>query len=85
MIRDARERQDVSQAALAAKISMYRENLIRVEKGRVNLTVETLMRISEGLGVNITVKFVGASKGKLRPIVVRATELRPGTIGNPIP
>lgn len=57
MIRDARERQEVSQAALAEKIRMHRENVIRLEKGRVNLTVETLMRISEGLGVDLSVKF----------------------------
>jgi len=57
-IRSARERADVSQAALAAKIGMHRENLIRVEKGRGNLTVETLMRIAEGLGVDLRVSFV---------------------------
>lgn len=55
MIRAARERTDVSQAALAAKIGMYRENYIRVEKGRVNLTIETLMRIADGLGVDLAV------------------------------
>lgn len=62
MIRDARERQGVSQAALAEKIGMFRENFIRVEKGRVNLTVETLMRIAEGLGVDLLVKFKPAPK-----------------------
>lgn len=55
-IRAVRERADISQATLAAKIGMYRENYIRVEKGRVNLTVETLMRIADGLGLDLTVK-----------------------------
>lgn len=57
-IRDARERAGVSQAALAMKIGMHRENMIRIEKGRVNLTVETMMRIAEGLGVGLRVRFV---------------------------
>lgn len=56
-IRGAREDAGVSQAALATKIGMQRENLIRVEKGRMNLTVETMVRVSEGLGVNLTVTF----------------------------
>jgi transcriptional regulator with XRE-family HTH domain len=55
-IRTARERADVSQAALAAKVGMQRENMIRLEKGRVNLTVETLMRIASGLGLDLNVK-----------------------------
>lgn len=52
----------MSQAALAAKIGMFRENYLRVEKGRVNLTVETLMRISDGLGVDLVVKFKTTAK-----------------------
>ncbi len=53
MIRAARERADVSQATLAAKVGMFRENYLRIEKGRVNLTVETLMRIADGLGFDL--------------------------------
>lgn len=56
-IREAREKAGVSQAALATKIGMHRENLIRVEKGRVNLTVETIVRVAEGLGVTFKVAF----------------------------
>ena len=56
-IREARERAGVSQAALAAKIGMLRENVIRAEKGRVNLTVETLTRFADGLEVDLVVKF----------------------------
>jgi transcriptional regulator with XRE-family HTH domain len=55
MIRATREKVDVSQATLAAKIGMHRENYIRAEMGRVNLTVESLMRIAEGLGVDLVV------------------------------
>ena len=52
-IRAAREKADLSQAA---KVGMQRENMIRAEKGRVNLTVETLMRIASGLDLDVSVK-----------------------------
>ena len=55
-IRTARERAKISQAALAAAIGMQRENLIRVEKGRVNLTVETIVRITTGLGAEVSLR-----------------------------
>jgi len=57
-IRTARERADLSQASLAEKIGMQRENLIRVEKGRANLTVETLVRIASGLDLDLRVRFL---------------------------
>lgn len=63
IIRDVRLRRGVSQAALAQEIGMYRENYLRIEKGRVNLTVETMMRIAEGLGVRFEVVF-RAPRGK---------------------
>lgn len=56
-IRAVRKRQGLSQAALAKKIDMLRENYIRIEKGRLNLTVETLMRVGDGLGVDLSVRF----------------------------
>jgi transcriptional regulator with XRE-family HTH domain len=56
-IRAARVRADLSQAGLAAKVGMLRENVIRAEKGRVNLTVETLVRIASGLDLDLTVRF----------------------------
>jgi len=55
-IRGARERAELSQASLAATVGMQRENMIRVEKGRANLTVETLVRIASGLDLDLTVK-----------------------------
>lgn len=63
-IRGVRERQGVSQADLAEEIDMYRENYIRIEKGRVNLTVESMMRIAEGLGLDLSVRFL---RKKRRP------------------
>ena len=57
-IRAARERVGISQAKLAETIEMQRENYIRVEKGRANVTVETLVRVAEGLGLDVKVTFV---------------------------
>lgn len=55
VLRTARERAHVSQAALAEKIQMGRENVIRIEKGRANVTVDTLVRIAFGLGLDLHV------------------------------
>ncbi len=54
-IREARERTGLSQAALAERIGMHRENMIRVEKGRTNLTVETMMKIADALGLSLQI------------------------------
>ena len=77
-IRAAREQAGVSQAGLASKIGMHRENVIRLEKGRGNLTVETLMRVAEGLGVDLRVTFVR------RPTKASATR-KPGDSRQQVP
>jgi transcriptional regulator with XRE-family HTH domain len=69
VIRAARERGGISQAALATKIGMHRENVIRVEKGRGTATIETLMRIAEGLGMDLRVTLMrrhGGGRGRPR-------------------
>lgn len=66
MIRAARERVGVSQATLAQQIGMLRENYIRVEKGRVNLTVETMLRVADGLGSELIIR-VAPKKKKVTP------------------
>lgn len=60
MIRAAREHAGVSQAVLAERIGMFRENYLRIEKGRLNLTIETLMRIGVGLGLDLSVAYSAA-------------------------
>lgn len=55
LLRTARERAQVSQAALAEKVQMGRENVIRIEKGRANVTIDTLVRIASGLGLDLHV------------------------------
>jgi transcriptional regulator with XRE-family HTH domain len=56
-VRVARERTRMSQEALAEKIQMRRENVIRIEKGRANVTVDTLVRVASGLGLELRVMF----------------------------
>lgn len=55
LVRRVRERAALSQANLAERIGMDRANLIRIEKGRINLTVETLVRVAAGLDATIQV------------------------------
>lgn len=56
-IKAAREQAGVSQAALAAKIGMSRTNFARVEHGKTNVTIDTLVRIAAGLGLDLRVEF----------------------------
>lgn len=61
-IRAARLAADISQEALAAKIGMTRGNFARVEQGRTNVTLDTLLRIAKGLGVDVSVTFARKAK-----------------------
>lgn len=54
-IRAAREATGVSQAALAQRLGMLRTNYARIEHGRSNLTIDTLLRIADGLDVDLTI------------------------------
>lgn len=56
-IRAVREEAGLSQEKLAAKIGMTRSNYARIERGATNITVETLVRIAKGLGVEVEVAF----------------------------
>lgn len=55
-IRAAREAAGLSQEAVALKIGMTRTNYARVEYGKTNVTIETLIRIASGLGLAVTVE-----------------------------
>lgn len=65
VIRAARQKAGLSQAALASAVGMTRTNFARVESGRTNVTIETLLRVAEGLGltVAITMRARPASQG----------------------
>ena len=54
----ARVEAGLSQERLAAKIAMTRSNYARIERGSTNVTIETLLRIARGIGVDLEVGFV---------------------------
>jgi transcriptional regulator with XRE-family HTH domain len=54
-IREARLAAGLSQEALAAKIGMTRGNFVRIEKGQTNVTIESLLRVANGLGLKVAV------------------------------
>ena len=50
-IRQLRKEQSVSQEALAAKASIDRSFMGRIERGDANITVTTVFKVSDALGV----------------------------------
>jgi transcriptional regulator with XRE-family HTH domain len=62
-IRTARLAAEISQETLATKIGMTRGNYARIEQGQTNVTLDTLLRIARGLGVDVSVEFI-ARKAK---------------------
>jgi ribosome-binding protein aMBF1 (putative translation factor) len=52
-IRDAREETGLSQTELAARIGIAQSALSRIEAGRANLTLGTLQRVTDALGVSL--------------------------------
>jgi transcriptional regulator with XRE-family HTH domain len=57
-LRSARLEARLSQQSLAEKIGMTRTNYARLEQGRTNVTLETLLRIADGLGLDLRVELV---------------------------
>ena len=55
-IRQVREAQKMPQVQLAKSIGMDPTNLAKVERGARNVTIDTLVRIADGLGLDLTVK-----------------------------
>lgn len=56
-VRELRLEADVSQERLAEKIGMTRGNYARIEAGLTNVTIDTLLRIAAGLGVEMSIGF----------------------------
>jgi ribosome-binding protein aMBF1 (putative translation factor) len=53
-IRDARQDAGLSQTELAARIGIAQSALSRIEAGRANPTLGTLQRVTDALGVPLT-------------------------------
>lgn len=56
-IRRLRKRLKLTQTKLAEKMRVNREFVSRVESGRQNITLETLYRIADVVGKEVTFKF----------------------------
>ncbi len=50
-VRQLRNEQDISQEELASRSRVHRTYVWKVESGRVNLTVDNLQQLAEGLGL----------------------------------
>ena len=53
-IRDLREKKNISQQDLAAICNFEKSNMSRIEAGRTNLTIGTLLKICEALNVKLS-------------------------------
>lgn len=52
-IRTIREEKNISQAELAARCNYEKSNMSRIESGKTNLTIGTLLNIAESLDTTI--------------------------------
>lgn len=52
-IRKIREERNISQAELAARCNYEKSNMSRIESGKTNLTIGTLLNIAESLDTTI--------------------------------
>jgi UDP-N-acetylglucosamine 1-carboxyvinyltransferase len=61
-LRRTRRKLGISRAKLSERIGMHPMNYARIEQGKQNVTVEMLLRVAEGLEVELIVKFVARRK-----------------------
>lgn len=52
-IRDIRDRQELSQSALAEKVGISRASMVNIEKGRQNSPLHVLYDLADALGMDI--------------------------------
>jgi len=52
-IKELRAEKNMSQQDLAAKCNFEKSNMSRLEAGRVNVTLSTLQKVADALGVKI--------------------------------
>lgn len=45
----------ITRSEIARRVRMQRSNYVRIEKGEKNVTYDTLLRIADGLGVELRV------------------------------
>jgi transcriptional regulator with XRE-family HTH domain len=54
-IREARKNRQMTQQDLADKLGVTRHQVAKYESGRKNMTIETIQRISDVLGISFTI------------------------------
>lgn len=62
-IRDLRKERGLSQERLAAEAGVHRSFVFRLERGDVNVSVDTLQRIAQALGVPVSRILARAEQG----------------------
>lgn len=66
-IQELRRAAGETQETVAERVNMLTPNYARLEQGRVNPTVETLLRVADALGVELAELFVPTEKRPTRP------------------
>lgn len=66
MLKAARHAAGLSQEVLAAKAKMTRSSYIRIEQGKTNVTIDSLLRIAGALGFDVTVSLTKRNPVNLR-------------------
>jgi len=56
-LKQARLKAGLSQKTLAERAGMTRTSYARIEKGQTNVTVDSLIRIAQGLGADLNISF----------------------------
>lgn len=62
-VKELRVAKGLTQEAFAARVDMLTPNYARIEQGRQNLTLDTLVRVADALGVDVRDLFVTPSIG----------------------
>ncbi len=65
-IRQLRQARDLTLEAASAKASLDITHLQKIEAGKVNVTMVTLVRLAEGLGVHLAALFVETKAARAR-------------------
>jgi transcriptional regulator with XRE-family HTH domain len=66
-IQELRQARDETQEELAGRLGMLPPNYARIEQGRANVTVDTLVRVASGLKVELAELFVAPIGKPSRP------------------
>lgn len=66
-IQELRQARGETQESFAPKLGMLPPNYARIEQGRMNVTIDTLVRIATGLRVELSELFVASKAKRAKP------------------